>query len=231
MTSPTRTVRATGLRYAPKSYAVYQTIAGHDKSRFMTLTDLLRRRTASFLERIGTALYQRGIDPDWITLAGLALVGVGAVFVAQGQMATGGLLLLLALPLDALDGAVARAMPQRSAFGGIFDSTLDRYADGFIFAALGYYFASLGELDRLVLALAALVGSYGVSYVRARAGEAGIAVRVGLLTRLERVAVLLVMLFVPALLVPGLWFLALGTNATAIQRIWHVYRTIKKGNT
>ena len=44
-------------------------------------------------------------------------------------------------------------------------------------------------MDSLALALLALVGSYSVSYVRARAGEAGISLRDGLFTRLERVVV------------------------------------------
>lgn len=133
-------------------------------------------------------------------------------------------MLILGLPLDALDGAIARAMQRRDNFGGLLDSTLDRYADGFIFAALGYYFASQNQLDNLVLALAALIGSYSVSYVRARAGEAGLSVKVGLFTRLERVAVLLPALLIPPLLVPGLWVLAIGTNFTGVQRVWFVYK-------
>ena len=81
-----------------------------------------------------------------------------------------------------------------------------------------------GRWTALALALLALVGSYGVSYVRARAGEAGISLRDGLFTRLERVVVLLLALLIPALLLPGLWLLALGTNLTALQRLWLVYR-------
>jgi CDP-diacylglycerol---glycerol-3-phosphate 3-phosphatidyltransferase len=133
-------------------------------------------------------------------------------------------ILILGLPLDALDGAVARAMQRRDKFGGLLDSTLDRYADSLIFAALGYYFASQGQLDYLLLALATLIGSFVVSYVRARAGEAGISVKVGLFTRLERVAVLLPSLLIPPLLVPGMWILAIGTNITGLQRVWFVYR-------
>src|SRR5690606_3086265 len=110
-------------------------------------------------------------------------------------------------------------------FGGLLDSTLDRYADGFIFGALGYYFASLGQQTNLVLALAALLGSYGVSYVRARAGEAGLSVKVGWFSRMERVAVILLMLFILPLLLPGLWILAVGTNLTTFQRLWFVYRS------
>ena len=130
---------------------------------------------------------------------------------------------MLSLPLDALDGAVARALKRGGAFGMLLDSTLDRYADGFIFAALGYYFAESGRLDMLIAALAALIGSYLVSYIRARADDAkvGVSVTVGFFSRLERVIVLLLMTLAAGLLerdAPlevGLLILAVGTNLTA----------------
>ena len=176
-----------------------------------------------------------GIHPDWITVAGLILVALAALFLAQGEFLAGGLLLLLSLPFDALDGAVARAMKRQGAFGMVLDSTLDRYADGLIFAALGYYFAANARLDMLVLALAALVGSYIVSYIRARADDSlvGISTTVGFFTRLERVLVVLVMIIGSVLmdstapLEIGMLILALGTNITALQRLRHVYATLK----
>ena len=189
-----------------------------------TLTGRARRLTGRRLAQLGLALHRRGVSADAITIAGLLLTLLAALFIVDGQLQQGGLLLLLGLPLDALDGAVARAAARSDSFGGVLDSTLDRYADAALFAALGYYFAGLGQMDALALALLALVGSYGVSYVRARAGEAGISLRDGLFTRLERVVVLLLALLIPALLLPGLWLLALGTNLTALQRLWLVYR-------
>ena len=189
-----------------------------------TLTERARRLTGRRLAQLGLALHRLGVSADAITIAGLMLTLLAALLIADGQLQQGGLLLLLGLPLDALDGAVARAAARSDSFGGVLDSTLDRYADAALFAALGYYFAGLGQMDGLALALLALVGSYAVSYVRARAGEAGISLQDGLFTRLERVIVLLLALLVPALLLPGLWLLALGTNLTALQRLWLVYR-------
>jgi CDP-diacylglycerol--glycerol-3-phosphate 3-phosphatidyltransferase len=195
----------------------------------MTFTDRMRQISGGTLSRVGSGLHRAGIQADWITIAGLGLVALAAYFISQGQMTSGLILLLLALPLDALDGAVARAANKQDAFGGVLDSTLDRYADGFIFGALGYHFVSQGQPEYLLLALAALIGSFGVSYVRARAGEAGLSVKGGLFSRLERVLVLLVMLAIPALLLPGLWLLALGTNITAIHRLWLVRRITSEG--
>ena len=184
----------------------------------------LRLLAARPLARVGLALHRLGVSADAVTLAGFALTLLAALFIARGRLQEGGLLLLISLPLDALDGAVARAAQRDSRFGGVLDSTLDRYADAAMFAALVYYFASLGQMEHLALALLALVGSYGVSYVRARAGEAGIELREGLFTRLERALVLLLALLIPGLLLPGLWLLALGCNLTALQRLWLVYR-------
>lgn len=200
-----------------------------------TLTDRVRRLTTGPLNHCGGALARLGVHPDWVTVVGLALAALAALSLARGEMLAGGLILLISLPLDALDGAVARAMGRAGAFGMVLDSTLDRYADGLIFGALGYYFAAQGRLDMLGLALASLVGSYLVSYVRARAEDAkvGVSVTVGLFTRLERVVVVLVMTIGSGLLgstLPleiGALVLALGTNVTALQRLWHVYSTLK----
>ena len=203
-----------------------------------TLTSRLRGLTQAPLDRIGRLLAGWGIHPDTITLSGLAVVAVAAALIAQGSFLTAGLLLLLGLPLDAVDGAVARALNRRGAFGMVLDSTLDRYADGFIFAALGYYFAEQDRFDMLALALLALVGSFMVSYIRARAEDAkvGLRVTVGLFTRVERVIVILVMLLAtglsenpenPIALEIGLLTLAAGTHLTAWQRLLFVYHALK----
>ncbi len=196
----------------------------------ITLTDRVRAVTNIWMNRIGTVVHRVGIHPDTITIAGLVVVMVAAVCIGGGQLQLGGLVLLAGLPLDALDGAVARAMQREGKFGGVLDSTLDRYADGFIFTGLAYYFAVQDRFDYMVLAMAALIGSFGVSYVRARAGEAGLSVKIGLFSRLERVGVILVMLLVPVpgLLELGLWILALGTNFSGLQRVWYVFRHIDK---
>ena len=200
-----------------------------------TLTDRLRDIATVPLERAGAGLARLGVSADAVTIIGLALVAVAALQLAQGHWLAGGLILLCSLPLDALDGAVARAAGGGSCFGMVLDSTLDRYADGFIFAAFGYYFAGQARQDMLALALAALIGSFLVSYVRARAEDAKVSVvaTVGLFSRLERVAVLLLMTLSAAALdslAPleiGLLALAIGTNFTALQRLRYVQSTLK----
>lgn len=196
------------------------------EQKAQTLSDIMRTKTEGFTSAIGRSLHKMGVHPDAITLLGWVMVTVGAVFIAQGKPITGALWLLFALPMDAIDGAVARAMQRKDRFGAMLDSTLDRYADGFIFAALSYYFAVNSQFNMLLLAQAALIGSILVSYTRARAEGLGVDCKVGLFTRMERLAVIMVMLFVPVLLEAGVLILAIGTNITALQRIWFVHQSL-----
>lgn len=194
----------------------------------MTLTERIRALTNGMTSAAGMAVHRMGVHPDTITIAGLIVVAIGAVYIASGQLQIGGALLVISLPMDALDGAVARAMQRKDRRGAVLDSTLDRYADGLIFGGLAYYFAVQDQYGYFLLSLASLVGSFVVSYVRARAGEADLSVKIGLFSRFERVVTLLLMLLVPPLLIPMLWVLAVGTNITGVQRLLYVYRHLDK---
>jgi len=197
----------------------------------VTLTDRVRALTGGFMNRLGAILHQLGIHPDLITILGLGVVLVAAILIADGQHQLAGVILLLGLPLDAVDGAVARAMGRTDSFGAMLDSSLDRYADGLIFAGLSYYFAVQDNMTLMVVAQAALLGSFMVSYARARAEGLGVDVKVGWFTRMERVIVILALLLVPQLLEIGVWVLAIGTNLTGMQRIWFVYKMLVQADT
>ena len=202
----------------------------------VTLTDRMRHLTAIPLNAVATRLHRWGVHPDVITTFGLVLVFIASACIAAGYLQVGGWILIAGLPLDALDGAVARAMDRKGRFGAVLDSTLDRFADGFIFAALSYHFALNNRPDMILWAQMALIGSLGVSYVRARADEVDVSVKVniGFFTRFERLAVIVAMLIIPGiLLIPalleiGVIVLAVGTTITTIQRLYYVYRTLKQ---
>jgi len=191
-----------------------------------TLTDRVRALTGGLTRWIGKTLHQAGVHPDAITLIGLLVVLIATVFIGDGQFQVAGVILLLGLPLDAVDGAVARAMQRKDRFGAMLDSSLDRYADGLIFAGLSYYFAVQGDFTLMIVTQAALVGSFMVSYARARGEGLQVDVKVGWFTRMERVIVVLLVLLIPQLMEIGLWILAIGTNLTAAQRIWFVYKML-----
>jgi CDP-diacylglycerol--glycerol-3-phosphate 3-phosphatidyltransferase len=193
-----------------------------------TFSDRARGVFAGLTAWAGGRMVALGVHPDTITWFGTGVVLVAAVAIGTGSLFLGGLLLLFSLPLDALDGATARAMKRTDRRGAVLDSTLDRYADGFITGGLVFYYATRADLLMLVVALAGGVGTFAVSYIRARAGEAGLSVKVGFFSRFERVIVLLLMLLIPPLLPVGVWVLAIGTHLTALQRLLYVNRHLDR---
>ncbi len=202
-----------------------------------TLTDRARQAAFVPLRFLGRNLAALGVNPDAVTVLGLLLIGIASYFLATGDFAVAAIVLLLSFPLDAVDGAVARAMPHRIGFFGmVLDSSLDRYEDGLVLAGIGYYFASQDRLDMLVVALLAMLGSFLVSYVRARADDpiVAVSVKIGWFTRLERVVVVLAMIWGTALtgeivfLEIGLVALAIGTTWTCLQRLWFVRGAVRE---
>ena len=186
-----------------------------------TPTDWMRLRFKKLLDAAGGLLVRLGLAPNTMTLLGLAGNMAGAFFLARGQMTIGGLIILAAGPIDALDGTMARLRGESSKFGAFVDSTSDRFSELVIFAGLMVHFAQQADLTPLLLVFAAAVGSIMVSYVKARAEALGYQAGVGWLTRMERYLVLAPALVLNVPLV-GLWIVAVLANYTALQRIWHV---------
>jgi CDP-diacylglycerol---glycerol-3-phosphate 3-phosphatidyltransferase len=165
------------------------------------------------------------LSPNTLTVTGLVVNAVSGVLIASARLIPGGIVLLLASVFDILDGAVARVTGKVYRYGAFLDSTTDRYAEGFTYMGLLWYYLFHGHHTvEPMLVIAALTGSLLVSYVRARAQSLGFVCDGGLLARPERVVFTVIGLLVPVLLLPVLWILALLTNLTAIQRIWFVWR-------
>jgi CDP-diacylglycerol--glycerol-3-phosphate 3-phosphatidyltransferase len=106
---------------------------------------------------------------------------------------------------------------QVSPFGAFLDSVLDRYSDLLVLAGLLFLFVRLGRAVDVVATLAALVGTVMVSYTRARAESIGVECKVGLMERGERLLILIAGALAD-LLIPAVWVVAAGANATALHR-------------
>ncbi len=187
------------------------------------LSEWLRARTSRLTSSLGRLGVRLGLSPDALTLLGTLLAMGAAGLIAAGNLFVAGVVLLMAAPLDALDGAVARASGRTSRFGALLDSAADRYADGFLLLGLMFYFMQRGDSTAMLFSGLALIGAYMVSYVRARAEGLGIPLKEGLFSRLERLIVLIAALLT-GLIVPGVIILAVGSHLTALQRIAAVYR-------
>ena len=192
---------------------------------FTTRFEAWIRRHAESISRVLRGL---PITPNQVTVAGMALTFVAALLAGLGHLLAAGLVLAFAGTFDILDGALARSSHRSYPYGAFLDSTTDRYSEGAIYIGLAAYFLSAGgPLERsLVLAtLAALAGSFLVSYVRARAQSLGFTCESGIFARPERVVATVVGLVFGGWILYGIVFLlAILTNLTALQRIAEVWQ-------
>jgi CDP-diacylglycerol--glycerol-3-phosphate 3-phosphatidyltransferase len=187
----------------------------------------VRRRAEALMSAIGRV----PLTPNQVTVVGMTLTFVAAGLAAFGYLLWAGVVLILAGTCDILDGALARSTHQSYPYGAFLDSTLDRYSEGAIYVGLAAYFIGMGgPLQRwLVLAtIAALAGSFLVSYVRARAQSLGFTCDSGIFARPERVVVTVIGLVFSGVLggyvlYAVVFLLAVLTNLTALQRIREVW--------
>ena len=175
------------------------------------------------VQPLAVALARAGVQANWLTYAGFGLnVGV-ALIVGEGWLVLAGVLFLLVNALDFLDGAVARAAGTAGRYGAFLDSVMDRYSEAVVFIGLLVWFMRNEDVSASVITALALVGSFMVSYCRARAEGMGLSCEVGLLQRPERVVLLGAgMILHEYALVPVLVGLAVLTNVTAAQRMRYV---------
>jgi CDP-diacylglycerol--glycerol-3-phosphate 3-phosphatidyltransferase len=192
-----------------------------------TFTDMLRVRFKDVLDPVAALLNRLGVTPNMLTFTGLVGNMVAAIFLSQGQFLIGGLFVLLAGPLDALDGALARLRGEPSLFGGFIDSVIDRYSELFIFAGLILHYGQQDELLWVAVVYAAAAGSQLVSYTRARAEGVGLSAKCGLLTRAERFIILIPSLIFNFVEI-GVTLIAVFANFTALQRIFHVHKQARE---
>ena len=167
-------------------------------------------------------LHRLGISADFLTYSGLLLAFISAWFVYRGSFASAGVFLLFSGILDLLDGAVARASGKAGKFGGVLDSSLDRYGDAAVLGGALFFFTKSGQTFYAALSLSALCGSFLISYVRARAECAIPKCKVGFWERGERISYLCLGLLTGNLK----WViivLALFTHLTAFQRLLCTY--------
>ena len=177
------------------------------------------------LEPVVRWLAERQVTPNQVTLAALALSVLAALCIGVGGLRLGALVLIVASLGDLVDGMLARATDQASPFGAFLDSTLDRLSEGAVLAAVAYRLAGDGRPLLVALVVLALLGSLLVSYTRARAQALGIDCKVGLMSRAERMVLLIAGLLL-GLLGPAIVLMAALTLYTVGQRVQHVYEAL-----
>jgi CDP-diacylglycerol--glycerol-3-phosphate 3-phosphatidyltransferase len=151
------------------------------------------RRAAA---RSMAGLARTRLSPDALTASGVLLCAVSAVLVFFENRNEylffwlGALVFVVGSILDILDGALARAGGKTTPFGAFLDSTTDRISEGFMLGAIALVFSRHQHQVALAFAVAAVAGSFLVSYTRARAEALGLRGDVGIGSRAERVVVI-----------------------------------------
>lgn len=188
------------------------------------------------LQRSMAGMAKTKLTPDMLTLAGVTLCIAGAVLVGFEERNEylffwlGGVLFVVGSVLDILDGALARAASKGTVFGAFLDSTFDRLGEAAMLAAIGLVFAREGNEIALMATFAAVIGSFLVSYTRAKAEALGLRGDVGFGSRVERVVLISVALGLGpwGLLQWPIYALAAMAWLTVAQRILFVRRQLRE---
>jgi CDP-diacylglycerol--glycerol-3-phosphate 3-phosphatidyltransferase len=202
----------------------------HPIKQRATLTDQLRVRAKVIIDPIVDVLARYRLGPDFLTVLGFLTHVLFAYLIAIGEFRWAGAAIALLSPLDALDGALARKLGRKQGgFGAFLDSSLDRLAEIVLFGGFIYFYYT--RVDPLMLAVAylAVTGSLMVSYARSRAEALGYQAKMGVLSRVERYAVLVVFLILQLPQI-ALGILAAFTYFTFFQRMWAVWNQSREEN-
>jgi CDP-diacylglycerol--glycerol-3-phosphate 3-phosphatidyltransferase len=202
----------------------------------MNLQDIRRNLGYRITSPIVGILSKSAITPNILTLMNLALNIVAAYVIASGHFFLGGVLILVSGLFDLLDGALARFTNQTTKFGAVLDSTVDRISEAATLCGLLIWYVPQGEATlEIVLVLAVLIGSFLVSYIRARAEGLGWQCQVGLFTRAERVIVLAIGLLINRIFVQSVFValcvLVVFVFITVVQRLVYLWKQARiEGN-
>ena len=186
--------------------------------------------------RAMSGLARTRVSPNALTAAGVTLCAVAAVlayFEYRDEILffwLGAGIFVLGSILDILDGALARAGGKTTPFGAFLDSTTDRVSEAFMLGAIALIESRNGNTTALALTIAAIAGSFLVSYTRAKAEILGLRGNMGIGSRAERVALITIGLVLApwGALSIAIYALAAMAWITVVQRILAVRKQLRE---
>jgi CDP-diacylglycerol---glycerol-3-phosphate 3-phosphatidyltransferase len=195
------------------------------------------RTGAEMRELARNRLIESRLTPNAISVAGLVGNLIAAVLILEHYFVLAGIAFIVGSLCDMFDGRYSRMSGKGTPFGAFLDSTLDRVEEGIVLAAVAWWFAENSDEVAVGATVVAVVGSYMVSYTRARAEALGVECKVGIASRAVRVVILSAGLVFGAeelipgldLLEPAIYVMAALTVFTALQRVLHVRRQLAGG--
>ncbi|MFU0464047.1 CDP-alcohol phosphatidyltransferase family protein [Gardnerella vaginalis] len=211
------------------------------------MLESLRSGFKRVISPVAKLLVKFGCTANGVTVFGALALVATAIFVSiTGQLLFGTILLTIFVLADALDGSIAALTNKNGGtkFGAFLDSTLDRIADWSLFACVCICLYRSNNLSiclylpfcvnnflrscGLVCSLVAMMFAFVTSYARARGESVGVDAKKGLITRADRVAIILVAMGLSGLTGWLLWLclamiiLCVGGAITVVQRIFEV---------
>jgi len=186
------------------------------------------------LDPLAGLLIKLKFTPNSITVISLLISMAAGAFYYLGYPVWAVVAVFLCGTFDVLDGKVAKKTNSTTLFGAIFDSTIDRYSEFFIYLGIGLYFHGHWAVW---LVFFTFLGSTMVSYTRARAEGLGIECKVGVMQRAERMGIIMVATLIGAIfnvfdpaMITALVLVALISNITAFQRTFYVRKVENRNN-
>lgn len=186
------------------------------------MLDKFRHIWAAVMTPPAKLLWRLHVPPDAVTWLGTILVVAASLLtIPRGFLWQGGLLVLVLVLSDGLDGQLARMSGQSTTYGAFLDSSLDRIADGALFGGVILYFAGPGQSQLWAgIALWALVAGQVTSYVKARGESLGLNATGGLAARADRIVVAFLGLELAGIGVP--YALQIAMLLLAVLATWTV---------
>jgi CDP-diacylglycerol--glycerol-3-phosphate 3-phosphatidyltransferase len=194
------------------------------------------RTTAEMRALARNRLIESRLTPNAISITGLVGNLIAAALILEEHFVLAGVAFILGSLCDMFDGRYSRMSGKGTPFGAFLDSTLDRVEEGVVLAAVAAWFAKNSNEVAVAGTVIAVVGSYMVSYTRARAEALGVECKVGIASRAVRVVILSVgLVFAAGELIPdvdlleaAIYVMAALTVFTALQRVLHVRRQLAR---
>jgi CDP-diacylglycerol---glycerol-3-phosphate 3-phosphatidyltransferase len=182
-------------------------------------------------------LIESRLTPNAISITGLIGNLIAAALILQEEFVLAAVAFTLGSLCDMMDGRYSRMSGKGTPFGAFLDSTLDRIEEGVVLAAVATWFAKSSNEIAAGATVLTVVGSYMVSYTRARAEALGVECKVGIASRAVRVVILSAGLLFAAgelipdfdLLEPAIYAMAALTIFTTFQRVFHVRKQLAVG--
>ena len=193
----------------------------------MTFTGIIGTICMFPLRAIIRACVMLRIHPNVLTFVGVLINVVAAWALATGRFVTAGGIMIVANIFDFIDGKVAREMGMESAFGGFWDSVMDRFSDLALFLGLVYLYSSVHRTDYVVITVMAMIFTVLTSYARARAESVVAQCKVGFMERPERIVLFMIGAFTNRM-AGVLWVILVLSILTVANRIFYTWRELER---